>query len=283
MNALAPARELEVVPAPPGEASAPAELMRTATDVAGLAKKLVLAASVQIEGKRYVQVEGWTAVAALHGYLASSDEPEQTESGWRCRGSLKRMSDGVEVAHANGFVGKDEARWEKRPEYARKGMAQTRAISRVCKSAFSYVVLLMNAGLQTTPAEEMMGEADPEPRNVTPPAPERMPKGPAHHPPPAPPPEAANPGPVVTTNAKGQHCWTGRLDRVEEKYYDDTTYWQLHLGPKMASTWDAQMGDAALQLKGTRVELVVTPAKKQGLWKVVDVAEAAAEVKGVPA
>jgi hypothetical protein len=34
-------------------------------------------------------------------------------------------------------------------------MAQTRAISRVCRSAFAHVVVMMNANLSTTPAEEM--------------------------------------------------------------------------------------------------------------------------------
>ena len=34
-------------------------------------------------------------------------------------------------------------------------MAQTRAISRACRSAFAHVVVMMNAGLSTTPAEEV--------------------------------------------------------------------------------------------------------------------------------
>src|SRR3546814_8677098 len=34
-------------------------------------------------------------------------------------------------------------------------MAQTRAISRACRSAFAHVVVMMKAGLETTPAEEI--------------------------------------------------------------------------------------------------------------------------------
>ncbi len=41
--------------------------------------------------------------------------------------------------------------------YARRGMAQTRAISRVCRGVFAFVVVLMKAGLRTTPAEEIPG------------------------------------------------------------------------------------------------------------------------------
>ena len=47
--------------------------------------------------------------------------------------------------------------WAKRPEFAKRAMAQTRGISRACRSAFSHVVTLMDAGLMTTPAEEMSG------------------------------------------------------------------------------------------------------------------------------
>ena len=45
--------------------------------------------------------------------------------------------------------------WQKRPVYARRAMAQTRASSRVCRSAFSHCVVLIDRNLGTTPAEEM--------------------------------------------------------------------------------------------------------------------------------
>jgi len=37
-------------------------------------------------------------------------------------------------------------------------MAQTRSISRACRSAFAHVVVMMQAGLETTPAEEVQGD-----------------------------------------------------------------------------------------------------------------------------
>jgi hypothetical protein len=52
-------------------------------------------------------------------------------------------------------VGDDERTWSKRDEYAKRAMAQTRAISRACRSAFAFVVTMMDAGLETTPAEEV--------------------------------------------------------------------------------------------------------------------------------
>lgn len=100
------------------------------------------------------------------------------------------MSDGAVIAEAEGFVGEDEPTWfggtvtaygktkvlPKRADYAIRAMAQTRAISRACRSAFAHVVVMMNAGLSTTPAEEVPLEGfDNEPRNVTPPRAEARP------------------------------------------------------------------------------------------------------------
>lgn len=75
------------------------------------------------------------------------------------------MADGQVIATGEGFVGEDEPTWyggqsrgktlPKRPDYAIRAMAQTRAISRACRSAFAHVVVMIDAGLSTTPAEEV--------------------------------------------------------------------------------------------------------------------------------
>jgi hypothetical protein len=65
------------------------------------------------------------------------------------------MDTGAVICEAEGFVGDDERTWSKRDEYAKRAMAQTRAISRACRSAFAFVVTMMDAGLETTPAEEV--------------------------------------------------------------------------------------------------------------------------------
>jgi hypothetical protein len=77
------------------------------------------------------------------------------------------MSDGQLIATGEGFVGEDETTWyggkdkrgkihEKRADYAIRAMAQTRAMSRAGRTAFAHVVVMMKAGLATTPAEEMI-------------------------------------------------------------------------------------------------------------------------------
>jgi hypothetical protein len=139
----------------PYEAQHQAEIYRMSTNAAAICKEVVLASAQDIAGKKYVRVEGWQAIAIAHGCTASSGEVEKTDTGVKAIGKVIRMSDGMVLSQAEGFVGDDEAMWASRPEYARRAMAQTRAISRACRSAFAHVVVMMNAGLSTTPAEEV--------------------------------------------------------------------------------------------------------------------------------
>jgi hypothetical protein len=175
------------------------EVYRASTDAAGLCREIVLQTAMEIQNRKYVKVEGWQAIAIAHGCTASARDVERVEGGVRAIGEIRRMSDGAVIAEAEGFVGEDEATWyggtvrawrwgerrgekvwydkelPKRPDYAIRAMAQTRAISRACRSAFAHVVVLIDANLSTTPAEEVpMGgfdndhEPPADPRNVTP-------------------------------------------------------------------------------------------------------------------
>lgn len=142
---------------------------RMSTDAAEICRAIVKATAKTIEKRQYVCVEGWQAIAVAHGCAASSRQVERIEGGFRAIGEVRRMSDGVVIAEAEGFVGEDEPVWfggegisygkpktyRKRPDYAIRAMTQTRAISRACRSAFAHVVVMIDASLSTTPAEEM--------------------------------------------------------------------------------------------------------------------------------
>ena len=145
-------------------------LMRRATDVAGVCREIVTKTAQSIQGRKYVRVEGWQSIAVAFGCVASVRDVEEVETGVRAVAEVRRMSDGAVLATAEGFVGKDEPVWfgggknpktgqpyEARPAYARRAMAQTRAVSRVCRSAFAFVVTLIDGNMPTTPAEEMDG------------------------------------------------------------------------------------------------------------------------------
>ncbi len=153
-------------------------MYRASTDAAGLCRDIVLATAKQIQGRKFVQVEGWQAIALAHGCAASSGRVERAEDGgFIAIGRVVNLVTGATIAEAEGFVGCDEPVWfgggldrrtgrpyPKRPDYAIRAMAQTRAISRACRSAFAHVVVLMNAGLSTTPAEDVPpGGFDEEP------------------------------------------------------------------------------------------------------------------------
>jgi hypothetical protein len=130
-------------------------LYRQATDVAGVCGEIVRKTAQTIGGRKYVRVEGWQSIAVSYGCVAGARDVERIEGGVRALGEVRRMSDGQLISTAEGFVGDDEPTWAKRPEYARRAMAQTRAISRACRSAFAFVVTLIDSSLSTTPAEEV--------------------------------------------------------------------------------------------------------------------------------
>lgn len=132
-----------------------AELYRHATDVAGACGEIVKRTAQAIQGRKYVRVEGWQAIATTYGCVASARDVERVATGFRAIGEVRRMSDGAVLATAEGFVGDDEPTWASRAEYANRAMAQTRAISRACRSAFAFVVVLIDSELSTTPAEEV--------------------------------------------------------------------------------------------------------------------------------
>jgi len=151
-----------------------AETFRQATDAASLCREIVRRRAVSLHGRRYVPVEGWQAIAIAHGCVLSSEDVRVHEDGVSAVGVVRRIADGVEIARAEGFVGRDEPAWfggqgprgplPKRPDYAIRAMAQTRAMSRAGRAAFAHVVVMMDIGLETVPAEEVLPDDAGAPR-----------------------------------------------------------------------------------------------------------------------
>jgi hypothetical protein len=163
----------------------PGLLHKLATDVAGACRDIVMATAMEIgygdQKRQYVRVEGWQAIANAFGCVASARDVQKVLDedgamlGFKAIGEVRRSRDGMVLATAEGFVGADEPLWfggekeywdqksrknvkkklEARPEYAVRAMCQTRAISRACRSAFAFVVVMISTDLDTTPAEEV--------------------------------------------------------------------------------------------------------------------------------
>jgi hypothetical protein len=164
----------------------PAALMKQAQEVAGLCRDIVKKTVVSIgkgnKARNYVKVEGWQAIANAFNCVGAArdvtkvyDEASGEFLGFRAIGEVRRLSDSQIISGGEGFVGCDEVRWfggeadvwdvDKRkfvtkkydpaPEYMSRAMCQTRAISRACRAAFAFVVVLIDENLSTTPAEEV--------------------------------------------------------------------------------------------------------------------------------
>lgn len=120
---------------------------------------------VTIRDRKHVKVEGWTALAALNGCIASEEKPadEILDGVFLGHAVLTRQSDGAVLGRASAECGspdevdKDGAPiWAERARFQRRSMATTRAIGKVCRLAFSWIMVL--AGYDATPAEEMSSE-----------------------------------------------------------------------------------------------------------------------------
>ena len=144
--------------------------MQKTNNVADVCRDIVKKTAVNIHKKSYVQVEGWQSIATAHGCVAGSDAPiyiDGPDKGYQAKGYITHIATGNVISTAYGFVGDDEVMWANRPAYAKQAMAQTRAISRACRSAFAHVVVMMNEGLEVTPAEEVPAEGFKDDYNPT--------------------------------------------------------------------------------------------------------------------
>jgi hypothetical protein len=139
-----------------------------------IVKRIIDETAVSLQGRKYIRVEGWQSIAVAHNCFAGIEVVrKEADGGYSAVAVVKDATTGHELTRAEGYVGPDEMTWfgginskgrtlQKRPDYAIRAMAQTRAISRACRSAFSHVVVLINqqhkTTFATTPAEEMMPE-----------------------------------------------------------------------------------------------------------------------------
>jgi len=127
------------------------EVARTiATQLKDVIDKQNLA--VEISGQRYVKVDGWAALGALCGYTPR--EKSIREEGDDVFAEVEIIdTQGRVVGGASSMVGGDEPTWARRPRYARRSMAVTRATGKAFRLSFSWVMAL--GGYAVTPFEEM--------------------------------------------------------------------------------------------------------------------------------
>lgn len=140
-------------------ATHPAALVKQATEaadaLAGVIKDRKLFSTIL--GRQFVRCEGWTTLAAMMGVLPrEASVVKQDDGGYQATVELVRMSDGMVLTRASAECGMDEKTWAERDAYARRSMAITRATSKACRIAFSWIMVL--SGYEVTPAEEIPDE-----------------------------------------------------------------------------------------------------------------------------
>ena len=113
-----------------------------------------------IQGRKHVNVEGWTTLGIMLGVVPREVSTIETDGVYTATVELVRVVDQGVISRASAECGSaDELDrygkpiWANRPRYARRSMAQTRATGKACRLAFSWIMAL--AGYEPTPAEEM--------------------------------------------------------------------------------------------------------------------------------
>lgn len=148
----------------------PGEVVERASKVARTLEQVVRTQNlvVRIGQSEHVRVEGWTFLGSMLGVFPVVEwtRPvirDDEQVGWEARVEARtRSGEVVGAAEAECLV--DERTWKGRDDYARRSMAQTRAVSKALRLPLGFVMQL--AGFDPTPAEEMPRGTDPPERDV---------------------------------------------------------------------------------------------------------------------
>jgi hypothetical protein len=145
-------------------AISPRKFIEEATEKAAVLAEIIEKQKVyiNIRNRKYVRCEGWTTLARMMGYIPTI---KKVEVVYDKDGNIEKaiataalvdIRTGIEFTTAESMCSVKEKNWTDRDEYAIRSMAQTRAVSKVCRLALSWVMVL--AGFEATPAEEMLEE-----------------------------------------------------------------------------------------------------------------------------
>ncbi|MFP6656187.1 MAG: hypothetical protein VCB25_11215, partial [Myxococcota bacterium] len=135
----------------------PTEMVARSAEIATVLKKIIIDRKlyVDIQGKKYIVVEGWTTLGVMLGIVPHEVSSTRHDDGsWEAVVELRTIATGAKVGGASALCGTScDKPWNKRSEPARKSMACTRATGKAFRLGFSFIMKL--AGYEVTPAEEM--------------------------------------------------------------------------------------------------------------------------------
>lgn len=127
-----------------------------------LMKVVEITKPLKLNGKTYLYFEHWQTMAKFFKMSVGIEWTKQTDMGWDAKAIV--YQNGIIIGGAEASCNKDEKNWsirtnkfsgktEEVPDFQRKSMAQTRAMSKALRSILGYIPVL--AGIEPTPAEEI--------------------------------------------------------------------------------------------------------------------------------
>ena len=156
---MAPKKDTAVVPAPATALAEfnprdPQTILAAANQLQQFITDNRLASTIQ--GRAYVQCEGWQFLFAVAGLDVVCEKPQRLlRDGEICYEAEARLFDaeGRTVGYGYALCADTERTKKGWAEYAIASMAQTRAIGKAGRNRFAFV--MKAAGFEPTPAEEM--------------------------------------------------------------------------------------------------------------------------------
>lgn len=119
---------------------------------------------VIINNEIYLEFEDWQTLGRFYGVSAAAQSTRYVEFGdtvgFEATAEALLLVNGatVRISSAEAMCLNDEWRWQDKPLFQLKSMAQTRAMAKVLRNVLAWVVVL--AGYKPTPAEEVDGEKE---------------------------------------------------------------------------------------------------------------------------
>ena len=210
---------------------------------------------IRIGDRNYMTVPGCQIIASGLGYTTGTASLQYVPAAdglagsWRA--SVEVMDDsGRVVAAGVSSVFDDEKPWNTRAQFARQGMAQTRATGRALKGVMGYAFALL--GVESSFAEEMPPEASTMPQEASAPV-RRLAAPPAA-------PAAPKAIPAASVPAGGQRI-TGVCAGVEKKVSKaGKAFYRIGLETADGEEWFTSF-DPVADCTGKSVALILKPYK----------------------
>jgi len=130
-------------------------MLKLSTELSKLIKEKGLSSNIQ--GKQFVNVEGWQFAGASLGLMpiitSTQDLSNETSIKYMATCEVRNITTGTVVATGVALCSNAEKTKRYFDEYAILSMAQTRAIGKAYRNLLAW--LMKAAGFEATPAEEM--------------------------------------------------------------------------------------------------------------------------------